>query len=267
MGSKLIPLKQVYRMSANEFAKTAEHLARVAASEVSAHQAVAFEMKGDGSPVTEIDRKVERALRAEINRLHPNHGIIGEEYGPENTDREWVWILDPIDGTRQFSAGLPNFGTLIALGQNREPVIGAIAHPWTGLICIGIKGHGTWINGTRVSTGTVTRPRDAIACLSDPDAFDDQTRAGYEAVRAASLWNVYDGGCLGYAALAQGQIGLALNGPNLEPFDIAALIPVIEGAGGVISDWKGDGLDTTSAGAIVATANTTLHEQVLALLA
>ncbi len=226
-----------------------------------------FETKEDGSPVTALDRAVEAALRKDINNDAPDHGIIGEEYGAENEDRDWVWILDPIDGTRQFAAGLPNFGTLIALCHQNRPVIGVISHPWTGMTCIGVSGQGTKINGVSVRTGPQTAPADVIACLSDADAFDAATNAGYLAIRAASNWNVYDGGCLGYAALSKGHIGIALNGPNLEPFDIAALIPVIEGAGGVISDWQGGGLDATSEGAIVGSANPALHDAVLEILA
>ena len=225
-----------------------------------------FETKEDGSPVTALDRAVEAALRKDLKQHAPDHGIIGEEYGPEHADRDWVWILDPIDGTRQFAAGLPNFGTLIALCHQNRPVIGVISHPWTGMTCIGVAGRGTEINGNPVHTGAKTVPSDVIACLSDPDAFDAATYSGYLAIRAASNWNVYDGGCLGYAALAKGHIGIALNGPNLEPFDIAALIPVIEGAGGVISDWQGRGLDATSEGAIVGSANPALHETVLQIL-
>lgn len=226
-----------------------------------------FETKDDGSPVTALDRAVEAALRTEINNDAPDHGIIGEEYGPENEDRDWVWILDPIDGTRQFAAGLPNFGTLIALCYQQRPLIGVISHPWTGMTCIGVTGQGTRVNGKPVYTGAQSAPSDVIACLSDPDAFDDATLPGYLAVRAASRWNVYDGGCLGYAALARGHIGIALNGPNLEPFDIAALIPVVEGAGGAVTDWQGATLDATSEGAIVGSANPTLHETVLEILA
>lgn len=226
-----------------------------------------FEMKADGSPVTALDREVETALRAEIARAAPDHGVIGEEQGAERPDRDWVWILDPIDGTRQFAAGLPNFGVLIALCHLGRPVIGVIANPLIGLTCIGVAGQGTTLNGRRIETGSASRPEEAIACLSDPDAFDDQTRPGFEAIRAASLWNVYDGGCLGHAALAQGRLGIALSGPNLEPFDIAALIPIVDGAGGVISDWRGNALDAASAGAVVATANPRLHDRVLSLLA
>lgn len=254
-------------MELDDLAGFAEHLAGIARSAAADQTAISFNIKTDGSPVTAIDRAVETALRAEINARYPEHGIVGEEFGAERSDRDWVWILDPIDGTRQFTAGLPNFGTLIALCFQNVPVIGVIAHPWTGLTCIGVAGQGTRINGARVKATDATELGAVIACLSDPDAFDDATRPGFEALRAASLWNVYDGGCLGYAAMARGQIGIALNGPNLEPFDIAALIPVIEGAGGMISDWQGNPLDATSEGAIVASANAVLHDHVLALIA
>ena len=245
----------------------ARHLAETARQTLNAPPQPGFEIKQDGSPVTALDRAVEAALRAEIAKAAPDHGIIGEEYGAENSDRNWVWILDPIDGTRQFAAGLPNFGTLIALSYQNRPLVGVISHPWTGMTCLGVVGQGTWINDRPVRTLAHQSPADVIACLSDPDAFDAATTPGYKAIRAASRWNVYDGGCLGYAALASGHIGIALNGPNLEPFDIAALIPVIDGAGGVISDWHGGASDARSEGAIVGSANPALHDAVLDVLA
>lgn len=253
--------------SLDELADTALHLADVAARALKSCPRIDFELKADGSPVTSFDRAVEECIRVEIRRLHPDHGIVGEEFGAENADREFVWIIDPIDGTRQFSAGLPNFGTLLALCRETTPVIGVISHPWTNLVCIGVEGHGTKVNGEPVQAATATDPATVIACLSDPDAFDEDTVAGFEAVRKASLWNVYDGGCIGYASLARGLIGINLNGPNLEPFDIAALIPIVRGAGGEISDWRGGALDARSHGAIVASANPGLHAQVLDLLA
>ena len=227
---------------------------------------VLFEMKPDDSPVTPIDRAVEEALRARIAASTQDYGIIGEEYGAEGADKEWVWILDPIDGTRQFAAGLPNFGTLIALSHQGQPVIGIISHPWIDLTCIGIAGEATRLNGRIVQTGTSAKPAEVIASLADPDSYDATTRPGFDAIARASKWNVYDGGCLGYAALARGQLGIALNGPNLDAFDIAALIPVVTGAGGCITDWQGRPLDATSSGAIVASANRVLHDEVLSLL-
>lgn len=251
---------------APEFLLLAEQLAKEACAFLGQKRAAGFEAKGDGSPVTELDRAVELRLRQIINREQPDHGIVGEEFGPENADRDWVWTLDPIDGTRQFAAGLPNFGTLIALGYQQTPLVGIIAHPWTNMICMGVAGQGTKINNQVVQPTTATDLTSVIACLSDPDAFDARTRAGFEALRSTSLWNVYDGGCLGYAALVEGKIGVALNGPNLEPFDIAALIPVVQAAGGVITDWQGRALNARSSGAILATANPRLHEQALAML-
>ena len=223
-------------------------------------------VKPDGSPVTALDQQVETALRAEIRRAAPEHGVYGEEYGAQNAGREWVWILDPIDGTRQFAAGLQNFGTLIALAYQGRPVIGVILQPWSGARYVGVAQAGATLNGAPLRASGETDIAKIVASLANPDSFDDATRPGCDALRAASRWNVFDGGCLGYAALAEGAIGAALNGPDLDPYDIAALIPVVEGAGGVISGWGGERLDATSRGAIVASANPTLHEQTLRLL-
>lgn len=249
------------------FGVLARELADVAIATFRAHTTgVSITIKADGSPVTQIDQAVEMAVRQHIKSRAPAHGIVGEEYGAEGEDRDWVWIIDPIDGTRQFAAGLPNFGILIALGFQGEPVIGIIAQPMIGLVCIGVSVRGTTINGAPVKCAPTQSMAAAIACLSDPDAFDEATVQGFEAVRRRSRWNVYDGGCLGYAALAQGRLGLCLNGPNLEPFDIAALVPVVEGAGGCITDWQGNRLNTASSGAIVASATPALHGELLLLL-
>ena len=229
-------------------------------------RAEGFDSKSDGSPVTPLDRAVEIALRAEIERSEPKHRIVGEEYGSTNAGGDWSWIIDPIDGTRQFAAGLHNFGVLIALCYETRPVVGVILQPWNGYLCVGVSGEGTRINGAAARATKQTDLSALIASLANPDSFDGSTRPGFEAVRAASRWNVFDGGCLGYASLAEGLIGVAINGPDLEPFDIAALVPVVEGAGGVITDWRGAGLDATSRGAIAASANPALHKQLLSLL-
>ena len=255
-------------------AAVARDLAAIAIAEFRAHDPdVAVVAKADGSPVTDIDQAVEAALRRHIEAALPSHGIVGEEYGSARENSDWVWIIDPIDGTRQFAAGLPNFGVLIALGHQGVPVIGAIIQPMLGSVCIGVSGQGasgesgTWIDGRAVRCAPIRTIGDAIGCMSDPDAFDPATMPGFEAVRQRTRWNVYDGGCLGYAALAKGRIGLCLNGPNLEPFDIAALVPVVQGAGGCISDWQGRALTTASHGAIVASATENLHDELLGVLA
>ena len=225
-----------------------------------------FELKDDGSPVTNVDKAVEQAVRRRIAEKYPEHGILGEEFGARNPEASLIWVVDPIDGTRQFAAGLPNYGILIALCQDSVPRLGLICQPDTRDIYLGISGQGTWLNGKPVRTSEVATLDASILCISDPDAFDDARRPGMERLRTASLWNVFDGGCLGFGALAAGKIAVSVCGPNLDNFDICALVPIVEGAGGVISDWQGRPLSLCSKGEIVASANKELHLQVLALL-
>lgn len=244
------------------------HLAHAARAVHRAHDAaLGMEIKQDGSPVTALDRAVERRLRREIAAVFPHHGILGEEEGPERIDASHVWVIDPIDGTRQFAAGLPNWGTLIALCREGRPIIGVIDQPWCERLWLGVSGSETTMNGRAVRCAAVTALPDCVASLSDPDAYDAATAPGLAAIRARTRWNVYDGGCLGYGALAEGRLGLCLNGPNLEPFDIAALVPVVEGAGGLISGWAGETLSIASSGAIVASATPALHAAALEALA
>ena len=255
-------------MIPDEFVVLAESLAeqaRETARRISGEPEV--EIKSDGTPVTTVDRAVEAALRRDIERQQPEHGILGEEYGAEGADREWVWVLDPVDGTRQFAAGLPNFGTLIALCREGRPVIGVITHPFYESTCIGVAGRGTLHNRRPVRCAGPDRLSEIVACISDPDAFDARTTPGMQAIRTRTRWNVFDGGCLGYASLARGRVGLCLNGPNLDPFDIAALVPVVEAAGGRITDWQGNALSMASEGEIVATSGPRLHESALETLA
>ena len=226
-----------------------------------------FEIKPDGTPVTPVDWAVERALRARIDEAYPRHGVLGEEYGSRGLDAEWVWVLDPIDGTRQFAAGLPNFGVLIALCRCKRPVLGVICQPLLDDVYLGISGAGAWWNGEPIRPRATRRLADAVACHSDPDAFVGAAMPGFEALRRAVRWNVYDGGCIGIGALASGYLDICLCGPNLDNFDICALVPVVEGAGGRISDWNGADLSLHSSGTIVACATRELHEQALGMLA
>ncbi len=252
----------------NEFRRFAEELAREAAALVREYAGdFAVEIKDDGSPVTNVDTAVERMLRERIDSTYPTHGVTGEEYGARDLDAEFVWVVDPIDGTRQFSTGLANYGTLIALCRQAKPVVGIISQPVIGDIYAGVSGEGAWLNGRPITSRMTTLPGKAIACLADIDSFDERTRPGFEAVRLASDWNVYDGGCLGFAALAAGRIDICLYAANVECYDVCALVPVIEGAGGVITDWRGNPHDLHSTGETVASCSPQLHEKVLALLA
>lgn len=254
-------------MIPDEYVRLASTLAETAqATVLRASLEPDIDIKPDGTPVTALDRAVEAALRGVIERQQPGHGIVGEEFGAEGGDRDWVWVLDPVDGTRQFAAGLPNFGTLIALCHEGRPVIGVIAHLLYESLCIGVAGRGTLYNARPVHCAGPDRMSEVVACISDPDAFDARTTPGMQAIRTRSRWNVFDGGCLGYVSLARGRVGLCLNGPNLDPFDIAALVPVVEAAGGRITDWRGNALTIESEGEIVATSSPRLHESALEVL-
>ena len=225
-----------------------------------------IEIKPDGSPVSNVDRAVERAVRDRITAQFSDHGILGEEFGRTNPDADLTWVIDPIDGTRQFVAGLPNYGILIALCHGTIPMLGIICQPDTGDVYLGVSGVGVWKNGQPIAAVDPGRVAQSICGISDPDAFDAATKPGMERLRAASLWNVFDAGCIGFGALAAGRIGVNICGPNLDNFDICALVPVVEGAGGVISDWQGKPLTLESKGEIVASASEALHREVLALL-
>ena len=221
------------------------------------------EIKKDGSPVTGVDLAVEAALREQIESEYPDHGVLGEELPAHNADAEWIWVIDPIDGTNQYAAGLPNFGCLIALCRHGVPNLGVICQPNTREIYLGVLGLGAWRNGEPIMTTRQKTLSETNLCITDPDAFDNALRPGMECLRRASRWNVYEGGCLSFGALAAGRIGVSVYGSNLENFDICALVPVVEAAGGVITDWQGGILTIESSGEIVASANRALHAEVL----
>ena len=227
---------------------------------------LSLEIKQDGSPVTSADIAIEKALRQRIEDHYPNHGILGEEFGRKNLEAEWVWVIDPIDGTRQFAAGLPNYGVLIALCRRGQPTIGVICQPLLEDVYLGVVAEGAWLNGKPIRARETSELHQAIACLSDPDAYHGSTAHGFRAIQRGSRWNVYDGGCLGFAALAAGQLDLSLCGPTMDAFDICALVPVVEGAGGLITDWQGGSLTLASRGEIVASATPILHGRALEIL-
>ncbi len=225
------------------------------------------ETKADGSPVTSVDLAVERVIRSRLEKAYPDHGILGEEYGHDRPGTDWTWLIDPIDGTRQFAAGLPNYGILLALCEGRTPRLGVICQPVLADVYIGISGEGAWRNGTPIRVAETSLLAESIVCFSDPDAFDAATRPGLERMRVKSRWNVYDGGCLSFAALASGRLAVSVYGPNLDSYDFCPLVPVVEGAGGVITDWHGASLSRDSVGAVVASCSASLHSRVLACLA
>ncbi len=249
------------------FKPFAEALARQACQVVLGLKSNATtEIKADGSPVTSVDRAVETALRQSIEGHHPRHGIIGEEFDDRAPEADWAWVLDPIDGTKHFVAGLPNYGVLIALCHEGKPVMGVIAQPETRQTYLGITGLGAWLNGQPITPSKVTELAESVVNLSDEESHDAESLPAFNALRKTSRWNIYDGSCIGYGALAAGHFEVCLSGVNLSNFDLCALVPVVEGAGASISDWQGQPLTLASSGGIVASGNAALHDKVLDIL-
>ncbi|HAT34210.1 MAG TPA: histidinol-phosphatase, partial [Rhodospirillaceae bacterium] len=223
--------------------------------------------KSDLSPVTLADRDAEAALRQRIEDQFPEHGIIGEEYGSVREDASHVWVLDPIDGTQAYITGMPIFGTLIALSVEGVPTVGVIDQPVSAERWIGISGHGTTFNGAKVSTSTCDDLGDAALYATHPSMFDPpQDASKFSELSAAVARSRFGGDCYAYGLLASGYVDLVVEA-KLQPYDFMALIPVIEGAGGIACDWAGAALSTASDGHMLAAANDKLRDQALAVLA
>lgn len=221
---------------------------------------LAVESKSDASPVTAADRGAEELLRARIGKKFPAHGIVGEEFGSERTDAEFVWVLDPIDGTKAFITGVPLWGTLIALLHRGQPVLGCIHQPILGQLMLG-DGATTTLNGKPVRCRATTRIEEATLLTSDPyNPAKYQNGAAYEGVaQRAKLVRTW-ADCYGYLLLASGWADVALD-PIMNPWDIAALVPIVRGAGGTITDWHGGA--AYPAESTVACATAALHAEVL----
>ncbi|HUR57371.1 MAG TPA: histidinol-phosphatase [Opitutaceae bacterium] len=224
---------------------------------------VAVEIKSDQSPVTIADRGAEELLRGMITKRYPTHGIIGEELGTERADAEFVWVLDPIDGTKAFITGVPLWGTLIALLHEGQPVLGCIHQPILAQLLMG-DGKTTSFNGRTVRCRPMERIEDATVLTSDPfNPGTYQNGPAYESTaRRAKLVRTW-ADCYGYLLLATGWADICLD-PVMNPWDIAALVPIIRGAGGTISDWQGGA--AYPAKSTVACGSAALHAQVIAAL-
>ncbi len=222
--------------------------------------------KADESPVTRADRDGEAAIRAAIEARFPDHGIVGEEYGRANDDAAFVWVLDPIDGTRSFIAGIPLFGTLIALCRDRVPVVGVIDHPALDERWVGVAGGGTTFNGRPAQTRACADLGAATVFCTSPEMFAGADVGRFQACATRAKQTRYGTDCYGYAMVASGH-GDATIEAGMEVYDFAALRPVVEGAGGTISDWDGAALTLDSGtGRVVATGDGRVHAQALALL-
>ncbi|MEQ8968589.1 MAG: histidinol-phosphatase [Azospirillaceae bacterium] len=226
----------------------------------------AVEGKEDRSPVTIADREAEMALRTVLGDHRPDDGVIGEEFGVERGDARDVWVLDPIDGTRAFITGKPTFGTLIALVRDGRPVLGVIDQPIVGDRWVGAAGHPTRHNGRPVTTRTCGNFAAAYASTTGPHLFaSDSDLAAFERVADRVRDTVYGMDCYAYGLLASGHLDLVIES-GLKIHDFAALVPVVEGAGGAMRDWTGRPLTAESSGRVLALGDPSLLDATLALL-
>ena len=226
----------------------------------------AIEFKDDASPVTAADREAEAAMRALLAAEVPGHGILGEEQGSERGDADYVWVLDPIDGTKSFVTGKPTFGTLIALAHHGRPVLGIIDQPVLAERWVGVVGRATLFNGRPARVRPCRGLASAWLYATSPHMFRGDDATAFERLRGRVRHAVYGADCYAYGLLAIGLVDLVVEA-DLKPYDFCALVPVVAGAGGVIGDWSGRPLKLASEGRVVAAGDSSLHAAALRTLA
>ncbi|MGH6979936.1 MAG: histidinol-phosphatase [Stellaceae bacterium] len=227
-------------------------------------QPIAVDTKPDRTPVTVADREAEAAMRRLIEARFPDDGILGEEHGTARGGAARIWVLDPIDGTKSFIAGIPLFGVLIALVENGAPVLGIIDQPISRERWLGVAGKTTRKNGEAVKTRACVDLAHATLYATSPDMFAAD-RPAFERLRGAVKATRFGADCYAYAQLASGFIDLVVEA-DLKPYDYCALAPVIEGAGGAMTDWQGKTLGLKSDGRVVAVGDPALLPKARALL-
>ena len=224
-----------------------------------------IDSKIDNTPVTIADKECESLIRDIILKKYPKHGILGEEHKDINPNNEFVWVIDPIDGTRSFIGGHKDFGTLIALLHNKKPILGIINCPAHQERWIGINNLSTTFNGNIVNTSGIKKLKDSYV-LTSGLYFDDKIfRTSFEKIIERAKYYSFGGDCYMYGMLATGLIDIVIE-DTLKIWDYMALIPVIEGAGGVVTDKYNKKITLDSKGSIIATANPELHNEVTKLL-
>ena len=259
-------------MTAIDFAAFVDQLATASGEAILPFFRTSLGVEDKGSaagfdPVTAADRAAESAMRALIKRSFPEHGIVGEEYGDENIDAEYIWVLDPIDGTKSFITGMPAWGSLIALTRNGAPVFGMMHQPFIRERFAG-DGGAAHYRGPAGERDLHVRPcpalADAMMFTTSPQLMNEADRTAFGRVETAVRLSRYGGDCYAYCMLAAGHVDLVIE-TGLKPHDIVALIPIIEGAGGIVTNWEGK--SGVAGGRIVAAGDRRVHEAAMKLLA
>ena len=219
---------------------------------------LAVDDKPDLTPVTVADRAAERAMRELIEGRFPDHGIIGEEFGRVREDAELVWVLDPIDGTKSFISGVPLFGTLIALTRAGQPILGIIDQPISRERWVGAIGRPSTLNGAAIRCRDCAGLASATLFATTPDMFRGPDAAGFARVAKAAKLVRFGADCYAYGLLATGFVDLVIEA-SLNPYDFCAMIPIVEGAGGIATDWRGDKLGLASDGRVLVAGDRRMH--------
>jgi inositol-phosphate phosphatase/L-galactose 1-phosphate phosphatase/histidinol-phosphatase len=227
---------------------------------------VTIDDKADTTPVTVADREAETAMRRLIADACPDHGILGEEYGADRVDATCVWVLDPIDGTKSFVTGKPLFGTLIALLREGTPIVGVIDMPALGERWIGVDGRPTSFNGRPARVRPCPDLDRAWLYASSPHMFPGTDAEAFERLRLKCRAAIYGADCYAYGLLASGTVDLVCEATT-KPHDYCALVPVVTGAGGMISDWRGRPLGLESDGRVLAAGDEGAHATAREVLA
>jgi myo-inositol-1(or 4)-monophosphatase len=258
-------------MTAIDFAAFVDELATVSGETILPFFRTALSVEDKGGPfgfdpVTAADHAAETAMRALIRRTFPEHGIVGEEFGPERPDAEYVWVLDPIDGTKSFIAGMPAWGTLIALTRLGAPVFGIMNQPFTRerFSGDGVAAHYRGPAGERdLRVRPCAQLSDAVLFTTSPLLMSDDDRRRFGKVETAVRLSRYGGDCYAYCMLAAGHVDLVIE-TGLKPHDMLPLIPIITGAGGIVSTWDDGKPD--AGGRIVAAGDKRVHAAALDVL-
>jgi inositol-phosphate phosphatase/L-galactose 1-phosphate phosphatase/histidinol-phosphatase len=251
----------------DQFLALAVRLADAAGAEIRPHfrNLATIEEKPDLTPVTVADRAAEAAMRTMIETYFPDHGILGEEFGEVRGDADYVWVLDPIDGTKSFISGVPLFGTLIALTRGGRPILGIIDQPISRERWVGAAGRPTTLNGAAVRCRACPTLDAATLFATTPEMFKGGDAACFTRLSTAVKLTRFGADCYAYGLVAAGFVDLVLEA-SLKPYDFCAMVPIVEGAGGVATDWRGAPLDLDADGRILVAGDQRAQRAALSLL-
>ena len=225
-------------------------------------QPIDIAQKADASPVTVADIEIEAMIRDRIAQTYPSHGILGEEQASVNLSAELCWVIDPIDGTKSFISGIPLWGTLIALLKDAQPIFGIIDVPALGERYVATPGRQTERNGEVIRTSRCDDLRKCNLFATSPDMFSTTEFQVFDSLSRRVRFRRYGGDCYNYAMLAAGKIDAVVEA-GLKPYDYLPVVPIVNGAGGLMTDWNGNPLTPSSDGRVIAAATPALHRALL----